>query len=174
MNFDLSGDTFFIVLRKKPLVLLQWLVSKQMYIIYITSFSILNFMLIVNFHRYHHAVTLASSWMLTPLREPICAYVVILNYGVHRLSFSKYWNYLYGKHFILSYNIHSLMYPYFAIKALGYNPPRWVANFITTCQFVQMLIGFLLNIYSLYLISKKSHYYKRNKFSQCLTLWFLI
>ncbi|CAL8091681.1 unnamed protein product [Orchesella dallaii] len=95
------GDTVLIVLRKRPLVFLQW---------------------------YHHVVTLIVCWIIAPLVEPIIRWYGFLNSVVH-----------------------SFMYPYFALRALGVKIPAYVANFITTFQFCQMLIGFGVNITSWYL-----------------------
>jgi len=54
------GDTLFIVLRKKPLVFIQW---------------------------YHHLVTLAMSWLTAPYVEAISRWYVVMNYGVHSLMY---------------------------------------------------------------------------------------
>ncbi|CAL8091678.1 unnamed protein product [Orchesella dallaii] len=94
------GDTLFIVLRKRPLIFLQW---------------------------YHHLVTLLVVWTTAPFVEPIVRWYGVLNAGVH-----------------------SLMYPYFALRAIGVKIPSYVANFITTMQFSQMLIGFAVNMASWY------------------------
>jgi elongation of very long chain fatty acids protein 6 len=93
------GDTLFIVLRKRPLIFLQW---------------------------YHHVVTMSVTWILAPLVEPIGRWYTVLNYGVH-----------------------SLMYPYFALRAVGIKIPSRIANLITTLQFAQMIIGFTVNMLSL-------------------------
>lgn len=42
------------------------------------------------------------------------------------------------------------MYPYFALKAVGVQIPSLVANFITTMQLAQMILGFTVNILSMY------------------------
>ncbi len=62
-----------------------------------------------------------------PLVEPIARWYTILNYGVH-----------------------SLMYPYFAARALGIKVPSKFAKFITTLQFAQMVFGFSVNMASMY------------------------
>jgi len=54
------GDTLFIVLRKRPLVFLQW---------------------------YHHLATLMVVWTVATLVEPIVRWYVILNYLVHSLMY---------------------------------------------------------------------------------------
>lgn len=96
------GDTVFIVLRKKPLIFLQW---------------------------YHHVMTMVMCWINAPYIEPISRYYVVMNYGVH-----------------------SLMYPYFALKAINVHIPRWVSNVITTLQLTQMIIGLSVNMYTAYLL----------------------
>jgi len=95
------GDTIFIVLRKKPLIFLQW---------------------------YHHVITMNVVWILAPLVEPIGRWYTVLNFGVH-----------------------SLMYPYFALRAVGIKIPTRIANLITTLQFAQMVIGFSVNMLSLFI-----------------------
>lgn len=42
------------------------------------------------------------------------------------------------------------MYPYFAARALGIKVPSKFAKFITTLQFTQMVIGFTVNMTSMY------------------------
>lgn len=46
------------------------------------------------------------------------------------------------------------MYPYFALKVVGWRIPRRIANCITTLQLAQMIIGFAVNILSVYWLSK--------------------
>ncbi|OXA61886.1 elongation of very long chain fatty acids protein 6 [Folsomia candida] len=97
------GDTVFIVLRKRPLIFLQW---------------------------YHHLMTMVMCWISAPYLEPISRYYVVMNYAVH-----------------------SLMYPYFALKAINIQIPRFVSNVITTCQLTQMIVGLFVNMYTVYLIN---------------------
>ncbi|ODM97553.1 Elongation of very long chain fatty acids protein 6 [Orchesella cincta] len=54
------GDTIFIVLRKRPLIFLQW---------------------------YHHVITLIAVWLTGPLVEPISRWYVVLNCMVHALMY---------------------------------------------------------------------------------------
>jgi len=94
------GDTLFIVLRKKPLIFLQW---------------------------YHHVVTMTVTWIVAPFLEPVVRWYIVLNFGVH-----------------------SLMYPYFALRGLGKQVPSWVAYLILTLEIAQMIIGFSVNMLSMY------------------------
>ncbi|XP_035702896.1 elongation of very long chain fatty acids protein 6-like [Folsomia candida] len=54
------GDTIFIVLRKQPLIALQW---------------------------YHHSVVTLFAWKLYPWGEPILSYYAAINYGVHSVMY---------------------------------------------------------------------------------------
>lgn len=66
---------------------------------------------------------------------------------------------------IVNYCVHAIMYCYYAVKASGRNPPRWVAKSITTIQLSQMFVGILLNYLSIEsLMNNKT----------CKTNWFAI
>ncbi|ODM93074.1 Elongation of very long chain fatty acids protein 6 [Orchesella cincta] len=54
------GDTLFIVLRKRPLQLLQW---------------------------YHHIVTLIVVWITLPYAEPVGQMYIVMNYAVHAFMY---------------------------------------------------------------------------------------
>lgn len=45
----------------------------------------------------------------------------------------------------VNYFVHAVMYSYYAVKASGRNPPRWVARCITLIQLSQMFFGMFLN-----------------------------
>ncbi|OXA50001.1 elongation of very long chain fatty acids protein 6 [Folsomia candida] len=77
---------------------------------------------------FHHSVTLISTWNTGPYLEPIARFYIVINYGVH-----------------------SLMYPYFSLMALGVRIPRKAANVVTFLQLVQMLVGVTINLYTSYL-----------------------
>lgn len=54
---------------------------------------------------------------------------------------------------LVNYTVHGIMYCYYAVKASGRNPPRWVAKSITIIQLSQMFFGIYINynaIISLY------------------------
>ena len=46
---------------------------------------------------------------------------------------------------VVNVSVHALMYGYYAIKASGRNPPRWVSTSITTIQLSQMFVGVFIN-----------------------------
>ena len=59
--------------------------------------------------------------------------------------------------------VHSIMYTYYAIKASGRYPPRWVAKVITSIQLSQMFVGIFINYIGITsLLSGKT----------CRTSWF--
>jgi hypothetical protein len=92
------GDTIFIVLRKQPLILLQW---------------------------YHHCTAMTLAWIVVPYAEPITRYYGGMNYGVH-----------------------SIMYPYFALKSLKVPIPRTISKCITFLQLLQMIVAVSVNAYT--------------------------
>jgi len=77
---------------------------------------------------YHHAMSLTLAWTTGPYLEPICVVYILMNYGVH-----------------------SMMYPYFSLRAMDVHIPRKLANIITFLQLAQMLTGVYINGYTSYL-----------------------
>ncbi|XP_023237222.1 elongation of very long chain fatty acids protein 6-like isoform X2 [Centruroides sculpturatus] len=69
-------------------------------------------------HWYHHMMTLMSCW-----------------YFVSKPLAVAHW---FG---VMNNLVHSLMYSYFAVSALKFRPPRFVAMIITCLQLLQMFIG---------------------------------
>ncbi|CAI8046833.1 Elongation of very long chain fatty acids protein 6 [Geodia barretti] len=64
---------------------------------------------------------------------------------------------------IVNLTVHGIMYTYYAVKASGRYPPRWVAKVITTIQLSQMFVGIFINYIGITsLISGKT----------CRTSWF--
>ena len=51
-----------------------------------------------------------------------------------------------GRYFtIINYTVHSVMYSYYALRALRVRVPRWVNMVITSLQLLQMVSGILIN-----------------------------
>ena len=94
------GDTFFIVLRKQPLIFLHW---------------------------YHHVTVLLYTW-----------------YSCIEISgYSRWFT-------IVNSFIHSWMYSYYALKAMGFKLPKWFAMTITILQIAQMFWGIFVTISAYY------------------------
>lgn len=45
----------------------------------------------------------------------------------------------------VNYSVHAVMYLYYAVRASGRYPPRWLARAVTTLQLSQMFFGLFLN-----------------------------
>lgn len=87
-----------------------------------TVFIILRKQKMVFLHWYHHVTVFIYCWF---------SYAFPISTGI--------W---FG---IVNYSVHALMYAYYAVKASGRSPPRWIAKSITTIQLSQMFVGILLN-----------------------------
>lgn len=87
-----------------------------------TSFIVLRKQKMVFLHWYHHVTVFIYCWY---------SYAFPISTGI--------W---FG---IINYHVHAIMYAYYAVKASGRSPPRWVAKTITTVQLSQMFGGIFLN-----------------------------
>ena len=88
-----------------------------------TIFIVLRKQQLIFLHWYHHILTLIYTWYSIP----------------HHLAM--------GRWFItMNYTIHSLMYTYYAFKAMRFYIPKWVSMVITTLQIMQMIVGTAVNI----------------------------
>ena len=87
-----------------------------------TMFIVLRKQKMVFLHWYHHVTVFIYCWY---------SYAWPISTGI--------W---FG---IVNYSVHALMYAYYAVKASGRSPPRWIAKTITTIQLSQMFVGILLN-----------------------------
>jgi len=79
-------------------------------------------------HTYHHASVLIFSWH-------------ILAYGPG----ASYW------YAAMNYLVHAIMYSYFCLRSIGIKVPEVLAKGITSMQSLQMLVGFGVNFYSVYM-----------------------
>ncbi len=91
-----------------------------------TLFIILRKQKLVILHWYHHVTVFIYCWF---------SYAFPISTGI--------W---FG---IVNYTVHAIMYAYYAVKASGRSPPRWVAKSITTIQLSQMFAGILLNYFAI-------------------------
>lgn len=115
-----------------------------------TSFIILRKKKMVFLHWYHHITVFIYCWF---------SYAFPISTGV--------W---FG---LVNYSVHGIMYAYYAVKASGRSPPRWIAKSITTLQLSQMFAGIFLN----YLATKSLLENKScamNKFAICISIFFYV
>lgn len=87
-----------------------------------TAFNVLRKSKISFLHCYHHVSVFIYCWF---------SYAYPISTGV--------W---FGT---VNFFVHAVMYSYYAVKASGRNPPRWVARCVTILQLSQMFFGIYLN-----------------------------
>ncbi|XP_016918774.2 elongation of very long chain fatty acids protein 6-like [Apis cerana] len=88
-----------------------------------TMFIILRKQKLIFLHWYHHITVLLYSWF---------------SYSEHAASARWF--------MVLNYFVHSIMYSYYALKAMRYKIPKFISILITILQIVQMIIGCIINI----------------------------
>jgi len=87
-----------------------------------TIFIILRKQQLKFLHWYHHLTVLIYSW-----------------YSFSEYSGQARW------FIVMNYLVHSMMYSYYALKAMRFRVPRGVAMFITSIQLIQMVVGCVVN-----------------------------
>lgn len=90
-----------------------------------TIFIVLRKQPLIFLHWYHHITVLMYSWFSYTEYTASARWFVVMNYCVH-----------------------SLMYTYYALRALKFNPPRFISMVITGLQLTQMIIGCAINIWA--------------------------
>ena len=88
-----------------------------------TFFLVVKKSKIIFLHWFHHSTILIYSF-----------------YGFGSVSANCHW---FGA---MNYSVHTIMYSYFASRAIGWKLPTWVAQFITTIQIIQMFGGLAVNL----------------------------
>ncbi|XP_053977262.1 elongation of very long chain fatty acids protein 6-like [Hylaeus volcanicus] len=88
-----------------------------------TIFIVLRKQPLIFLHWYHHITVLLYSWFSYSENTAHARWFIVMNYFVH-----------------------SIMYSYYALKAMRYRPPKWISMFITILQIAQMVIGLYVNI----------------------------
>lgn len=90
-----------------------------------TVFIVLRKQPLIFLHWYHHVTVLLYAWYSYSDYIATARWFVCMNYLVH-----------------------SAMYSYYALKALKFRVPRWIAMSITTAQLAQMVMGAAVNIWA--------------------------
>uniref|UniRef100_A0A1B0D5J0 Elongation of very long chain fatty acids protein n=1 Tax=Phlebotomus papatasi TaxID=29031 RepID=A0A1B0D5J0_PHLPP len=83
-----------------------------------TIFIVLRKQPLIFLHWYHHITVLMYSWFSYTEYTASARWFIVMNYCVH-----------------------SLMYSYYALRAMRFHPPRFISMLITTLQLTQMVIG---------------------------------
>lgn len=113
-----------------------------------TMFIVLRKQKMVILHWYHHVTVFIYCWF---------SYAYPISTGI--------W---FG---IVNYFVHALMYTYYAVKASGRSPPKWVAKSITSIQLSQMFAGIFLNYYAIKSLSENKTC-QMNNFAVGISIFF--
>ncbi|XP_063699225.1 very long chain fatty acid elongase 6 [Culicoides brevitarsis] len=90
-----------------------------------TVFIVLRKQPLIFLHWYHHITVLIYAWFSYTEYTASARWFIVMNYFVH-----------------------SIMYSYYALKALRFNPPRSISMIITGLQLTQMIIGCAINVWA--------------------------
>lgn len=78
-------------------------------------------------HWYHHVTVLLISWHSYAVQAPQALYFIAMNYSVH-----------------------TIMYAYYAMRAMNIRPPKFLPAIITSSQIMQMMFGLFVQLFSAY------------------------
>nr|WDS84447.1 elongation of very long chain fatty acids protein 6 [Apocyclops royi] len=90
-----------------------------------TIFIVLRKQPLIFLHWYHHLTVLLYAWYSFTEYTAAARWFIVMNYLVH-----------------------SVMYTYYAFKAMKFRVPRGIAMVITTLQLIQMVFGCLVNVWA--------------------------
>lgn len=90
-----------------------------------TLFIVLRKQPLIFLHWYHHITVLIYSWFSYTEYTASARWFIVMNYCVH-----------------------SIMYSYYALRAMKFSPPRFISMIITSLQLTQMVIGCAINIWA--------------------------
>ncbi|XP_012258676.1 elongation of very long chain fatty acids protein 6 [Athalia rosae] len=90
-----------------------------------TVFIVLRKQPLIFLHWYHHITVLLYSWFSYTEYTASARWFVVMNYCVH-----------------------SIMYSYYALRAMRYSPPKWISMVITALQLTQMIVGCAINVWA--------------------------
>lgn len=90
-----------------------------------TVFIVLRKQPLIFLHWYHHITVLLYSWFSYTEYASSARWFIVMNYCVH-----------------------SLMYSYYALKAMRYSPPKWISMLVTGLQLSQMVMGCAINVWA--------------------------
>ena len=86
-----------------------------------TLFIVLRKQKLIFLHYYHHVTVFIHAWVMYSQQSSGLVWPAMINVAVH-----------------------SAMYLYFAVKASGRNPPKWISKVLTSIQLVQFFTGMYL------------------------------
>jgi elongation of very long chain fatty acids protein 6 len=86
-----------------------------------TIFIVLRKKPLIFLHYYHHVTTMLFCWYCNQTAQ---------RFGCYGYFFAT-----------LNLLVHAYMYTYYAVTAMGFRPPTWIARIVTTMQLSQMFVG---------------------------------
>lgn len=90
-----------------------------------TLFIVLRKQPLIFLHWYHHITVLIYTWFSYTEYTSSARWFIVMNYCVH-----------------------SVMYSYYALRAMRFTPPRAISMVITSLQLTQMVVGCAINIWA--------------------------
>lgn len=90
-----------------------------------TLFVVLRKQPLIFLHWYHHITVLIYCWFSYTEYTSSARWFIVMNYCVH-----------------------SVMYSYYALRAMGYRPHRFIPMLITSMQLTQMVVGCTINFWA--------------------------
>lgn len=90
-----------------------------------TLFIVLRKQPLIFLHWYHHITVLIYTWFSYTEYTSSARWFIVMNYCVH-----------------------SIMYSYYALRAMRFKPPRFISMVITSLQLLQMVVGCAINIWA--------------------------
>lgn len=99
-----------------------------------TVFIVLRKQPLIFLHWYHHITVLMYSWFSYTEYTASARWFIVMNYCVH-----------------------SVMYSYYALRALKFSPPRFISMVITGLQLTQMVVGCAINIWAHGFLQQTNH-----------------
>ncbi|XP_014251107.1 elongation of very long chain fatty acids protein 6 [Cimex lectularius] len=97
-----------------------------------TIFIVLRKKPLIFLHWYHHITVLIYAWFSYTEYTASARWFIVMNYCVH-----------------------SIMYTYYALRSMGYSPPKRFAMVITGCQLAQMVIATTVNVWAAQYIQQR-------------------
>lgn len=100
-----------------------WFALSKVFELGDTVFIVLRKQPLIFLHWYHHVTVLIYTW-----------------YSFQQHTAPGRW------FIVMNYTVHSVMYAYYAARAVGYRPPRCVPMVITAMQLAQMVVGCAISV----------------------------
>jgi len=92
-----------------------------------TGFIVLRKSPLIFLHWYHHTTVMIYTWFTYGSQDPVHRWFCTVNFGIH-----------------------SFMYAYYMLRAMGVRLPKSLSVVLTSLQIIQMMMGIATNLFSIY------------------------